>query len=243
MSTDESGRDEFGRYDGAYVLGALSPAERQEFENHLLRCADCARAVRELAGLPGLLSRVPLEDALMAPVEPPPDTLLPALVREVRRRQRQRRWLTGAAAAVAAAAVALGAVRVAGGLGQGAGLAGPPRPVGSSTSTVRPDPGAALTEVNPTLLAANVRFETMAWGTRLDLTCVYGDGGSYGAPDTPSYALVVRNRRGVSEQVATWQAVPGRTTTVMGAVSWNPDDIATVEVRTPDGRPLLRLSS
>ena len=48
----------FAHDDAAYVLGALSPAERLEFERHLGRCDDCTRAVRELAGLPGLLGRV-----------------------------------------------------------------------------------------------------------------------------------------------------------------------------------------
>jgi anti-sigma-K factor RskA len=53
MSTDE-----FALYDAAYVLGALSPADRREFEEHLKGCAACASAVGELAGLPGLMSKV-----------------------------------------------------------------------------------------------------------------------------------------------------------------------------------------
>ena len=44
--------------DGAYVLGSLSPTERKEFEQHLAGCKECARNVRQLAGLPGLLARV-----------------------------------------------------------------------------------------------------------------------------------------------------------------------------------------
>ena len=34
---------EFAHQDGAYVLGALSPAERREFEQHLAGCDECAR--------------------------------------------------------------------------------------------------------------------------------------------------------------------------------------------------------
>ena len=52
MSCDLADRD------ASYVLGALSPAERKEFEQHLAVCEGCARNVRELAGLPGLLARV-----------------------------------------------------------------------------------------------------------------------------------------------------------------------------------------
>ena len=79
MSTDE-----FALFDAAYVLGALSPADRREFEEHLKGCAACASAVGELAGLPGLMSKVS-EEQLTAEVEAPPETLLPSLARAVRR--------------------------------------------------------------------------------------------------------------------------------------------------------------
>ena len=46
---------------GSYVLGALSPEDRVAFERHLPGCPACAQSVRELAGLPGLLSRIPAE--------------------------------------------------------------------------------------------------------------------------------------------------------------------------------------
>jgi anti-sigma factor RsiW len=45
-------------WDGAYVLGSLSPTERREFEAHLDGCEPCSRSVRDLAGLPGLLGRI-----------------------------------------------------------------------------------------------------------------------------------------------------------------------------------------
>ena len=70
--------DEFATYDAAYVLGALSPADRRAFEIHLKGCAACAGSVGELAGLPGLMSRVSL-DQLTAEAEPLPETLLPSL--------------------------------------------------------------------------------------------------------------------------------------------------------------------
>ena len=34
--------DKFADWDAAYVLGALSPAERREFETHLASCAGIA---------------------------------------------------------------------------------------------------------------------------------------------------------------------------------------------------------
>jgi len=66
--------DEFAFYDAAYVVGALSPTDRREFEDHLKVCAACAFSVSELAGLPGLMSRVSI-DQLTAEAEPLPETL------------------------------------------------------------------------------------------------------------------------------------------------------------------------
>jgi anti-sigma factor RsiW len=48
---------------GAYVLGALVPAERDAFEKHLGECAICREEVAELAVLPGLLGRLDFETA------------------------------------------------------------------------------------------------------------------------------------------------------------------------------------
>lgn len=46
-------------WDGAYILGALSPADRLTYEAHLEQCLDCRESVAELGPLPGLLARVP----------------------------------------------------------------------------------------------------------------------------------------------------------------------------------------
>ena len=56
--------DRHAHWDAAYVLGALSAAERQEYEDHLTSCPSCRDAVAELAGMPGLLARVPTGEVL-----------------------------------------------------------------------------------------------------------------------------------------------------------------------------------
>lgn len=47
---------------GAYLLGALDPADRPEFERHLDTCPLCSAEMLRLAPLPGLLLRVTPED-------------------------------------------------------------------------------------------------------------------------------------------------------------------------------------
>jgi anti-sigma factor RsiW len=230
MSTDE-----FALYDAAYVLGALSPADRREFEDHLKGCAACASSVGELAGLPGLMSKVS-EDQLTAEVEAPPETLLPALARAVRRERGRRRMAVGTAAAAAACLIAVGAVAL-------TNSDSPTQPTVASPSTTPAGTASlALSAVVPTSVTASARLVDTAWGTRIDLTCSYKANGSAPAGGFP-YAMVVIDRSGVAQQVATWKAPPGRKLTVMGATSLARQDIASVEVRTLSGLAILRLST
>ena len=227
--------DEFALYDAAYVLGALSPAERREFEDHLKGCAACASSVGELAGLPGLMSQVSVEE-LTAEVEAPPETLLPSLARAVRRERARRRLTFGTAAVAAACLVAVGAVAL-------IGPDSPTRlPIAPSASTASGSANLTLSAVVPSPVTASARLVDMAWGTRIDLTCSYSAKGSYPAEGSP-YALVVIDRSGGEQQVATWSALPNRELTVLGASSLARRDIAAVEIRTLSGRAILRLST
>ena len=233
--------DKFAVHDAAYVLGALSPADRREFEDHLTVCAACASSVSELAGLPGLMSRVSI-DQLTAEPEPLPETLLPALARAVRRERGRRRLAVGSAAAAAACLIAVGAVAIT----QSDSPARPP--VASSTATPSGTANSsgtanlALTAVVPSPVTASARLVDMAWGTRIDLTCNYRTQGYYPASGIP-YAMVVIDRNGAAQQVATWKALPNRKLTVMGASSRARADIAAVEIRTLQGQTILRLST
>ncbi len=55
--------DPFRDWDAAYVLGMLSPDERRTYEDHLTECPPCSAAVAELAGMPGILSRLSADEA------------------------------------------------------------------------------------------------------------------------------------------------------------------------------------
>jgi hypothetical protein len=234
---------EFAHDDAAYVLGALPPAERLAFERHLATCADCARSVGQIAGLPGLLARVPLDVVESAPApEPLPDTLLPALLDEVRRGERRRRWLIGLAVAAAVATIAAASVAIVGTLGDDGGT-----PRAEPSATVSTAPPEEMTPLGDSGDVASVALTPVAWGTRLDLECrwVGGDGDEPGydhGDGSGSYALVVRSTQGDVQQVATWRALPGKTMRVTGATALDRDDIAAVEVRTADGRPAFELA-
>jgi hypothetical protein len=101
---------------GAYVLGALEPAEEERIRAHLAECSECAAAHAELEGLPQLLDLAVVagageEDPLPPAIE---ERVLDRFARErapeprARRRWRPRFALgVGGALAGAAAAVAL----------------------------------------------------------------------------------------------------------------------------------------
>ncbi|HEX3003553.1 MAG TPA: anti-sigma factor [Angustibacter sp.] len=230
----------YAHLDGAYVLGALAPGERQEFEQHLHDCPACAEAVQELAGLPGLLARVDadvLDDAPSAD-EHAPDTLLPSLVREVRHRRRRRTVVTAMLAAAAALVVAAAGV-AASQLGQPTDRRPAAAPTATATST---SAGRPMTAVQPAPMSARLAVQPVAWGTRLVLTCRY-DADDTGYGEAAEYALVVRTQDGRTEQVATWRALPGQQMELSGATSARAADIAAVEVRLTGGATVLRLQT
>lgn len=221
--------------DGAYVLGALAPEERVAFELHLPTCESCSRAVRDLAGLPGLLARVPVQvldpDELPMPV---PDTLLPGLVRRARRAQRRRTW---AIAGLAAAVVAVAGVSI--GVVIGNDDSGPPS--AGPTAGVTTAAPRQFTPVGTVPISGWVSLTRVGWGTRLDLTCSYADEHRYG--EKVGYTMFVTRKDGHSEQVASWSARPGKALHIAAATSADVDDIKSVDVRTVSGREVLRLVS
>ncbi len=228
---------DFAHDDAAYVLGALSPGGRLDFERHLDACEDCTRAVRELAGLPGLLGRVDASILEHPPAdEPLPDTLLPSLSREVRRTRRRRALVAVGSAAAALVAVIVPVV---------AWQAGGDSP-STEVPVTNPSPdGLVARDMDPVgdvPVRASLTMEEVTWGTRLGLTCTYDpDSVGHQLPPAVDYTLFVRTRDGRAERVGSWRSVGGKTMQLMAATAAGRDDIASVEVRTPDGRVVLRL--
>ncbi len=209
--------DRYAEWDAAYVLGSLSSAERLEYEAHLSECDDCATAVRELAGMPGVLGRLDPASATALRDLPgdPTDEETPRLgtVAHLARRVHRRRRATALAGA---AAVVLAAV---GGAFAGNLIPGTPGP---QAEQVR------LTPVGESEVTARLTASAVPWGTKLAWSCDYeADSGRYG-PTT--YRLVVTTRAGQDSTVATWSAHGDGASGLAAATSIPRSDIRSVEI-------------
>lgn len=210
--------------DGAYVLGALSPAERTAYESHLAGCEPCATAVARLAPVPGLLGRV--DPAALNP-QPAGRARLPELLRIVARQQRRRTWVYRwrlAVAALAAAVLAVAGTAVWSGLAGGG--AGPDEPM------VAMEPVAAEVPV-----AAQVAMASTAGGTTVWMDCQYPPV-AYVVP-ARTFRLVALGADGSTEQLASWSAAPGDEVSMTGLTRYSGDDLVRIELRGPTGTVLL----
>ena len=217
----------FAEWDAAYVLGALSAADRAEYEAHLAQCSACRAAIAELAPMPGLLSRVAPEraESLLRSTDaeaPAPEHRARLLSLAAARSRRRRR--AGVAGLAAAAVIVVAAVAV---------------PVVSSQLRP-PSTTVALEQVIDAPLEASVTLTDVAWGTRIDMTCDYGAEG-----DAPTegwaYALVVVGHDGTESVLSTWRAHPGTTARLSAGTELPASGISAVEIRAVDsGRVLMR---
>lgn len=203
---------------GAYLLGALEPAEAGIFERHLESCADCRKELDELASVPALLDELPLPDAVAllataaaggtAPAAAGPESnavprqLLDGLA--ARRRRARHQWLAALAAA-AAAGLALG-------IQAGPLLNQPARP--DASYSVQASSGLQIT----------VGLARKTWGTELAL-----DGRSLPAEGT--FSLWVKDRDGGEDRACSWTATPSGRVRITGAIPLQLANIGSVEMR------------
>ena len=239
----ESHEDPYVRWDAAYVLGAMSPSDRREYEAHLAHCALCSQAVSELAGMPGLLALITPEEAFgtlpgnaaPADAETPAPRVLTQLVGTVQRRRRHRRAATALAAAAAVIAVAVPV---------GVLVTQDRTPAAPVTAMPVPDhtTEAVFTPVVPTTITASASVASTSWGTVVFVECSYEDtwpgDGRYGA-DTEGYALTVTDRTGIVTTLATWTGEAGTTVRPTATTSLPVDAIASIDVRSDDDHEVL----
>jgi hypothetical protein len=219
-----SAHERFIEWDAAYVLGALTAADRRAFEDHLEDCEPCRRAVAQLAPTVGLLSRITREDAER--LDDGPDgsarSGLVSLARERARRRRRTTWLVAAAAAV----LVVAAVAV---------------PVELATLASVPTTSFALQDVADVPLEASVRLTDVDWGTRIELDCRYPDVYATDVPEGGwTYTLAVVAADGSDATVSTWRAEPGTSARLSAGTALTVGDIRAIEIRTAGGAVLMR---
>lgn len=215
-----SSHEELQRSLGSYVLGALEPAERAEVEAHVAGCRACAQELATFAGLPGLLSRVPLEQAVTAPPEPSPSTLprlLAAVELERRGRDRRlRRWQVAAGGLAAVAALVVGVMFV-------------PPLVDRGGEERRLVASAAMA-------SGTVELESRPWGTAVRLRL-------QGLPRSGSYTAWATDAAGGRTAVATWSGTESGEVDVNGAASLRLDAVRSISVAADERGPVLTFES
>ena len=201
---------------GAYLVGSLDPAERAEVEQHLATCTDCLSEMAELAPLPGVLGRIDAAEARDRLLTPSPDLLSRALAaideHEQKERRRLLRWKTAAAAA-AVVAVLAGAL---------------PQLI---TKGAEDTPMAVMAGVTAAGMGS---MHQRAWGTAVHLELT-------GLPPASGYRAYATARDGRTEVAANWGASPDGRATVVGTTAIPRNELASIQIRTVDGRPLLTL--
>jgi hypothetical protein len=223
--------DRFATYDAAYLLGALTPPDRSEYEAHLAECPDCRRAVGQLAGMPGLLAALTLDEARAAGEPGPelPETLLPRLMAEVQRTRFRRRMTTALVGVAAAAVLAIALV---------VGIQGSRDETGDTATP--PAVAQRMVALSPDVpIRATARLYDQDWGTRIVVTCIYRGGHEW--PDELPYTMVVVDKSGAVQHISSWEAKAGAPIVVDGSTSVARSQIASVQVRTSNDTPILTL--
>lgn len=216
-----NGHQELQHLLGGYVLGGLSAADRHRLEEHLPDCAECRAELTRFAVVPGLLQLAAMNGLDPEPEPATPPVSLPRLLaaaKATRRRRRRRQLLAAAATMVVLASAVFG--------------------FWLSQRPPKPPPSTPLAAVETQAAAqppsGQVILESKEWGTQMRLTIYYGT--------EPMEALsawaVAAN--GHQEQAASWLTPEDGRCYVIGATSIKRDELARVDIRTPDGRTVLR---
>jgi hypothetical protein len=224
-----------------YVLGALSPAERAEYQQHLASCPTCQAEVSDLAVLPGLLGRLDTAAAEATggasfradPAGDGTPDSLPAVLNAARRRRSRdtarRRWQTVAASLVAAALAVVAMIGLRGML------------PGTSTTT---DPSANLVAMHrtwsPWPLSAEIALRAVGDRTEIRMHCHY-DAAPAHEPGSERYTfrLFSISKAGVAQEVSAWSASFGDDMTFMTTADVRTSDIGRVELRKDDGAAVI----
>jgi len=236
------GADPFEYDDAAYVLGALDSESRAAFESHLAGCAACPARVAALQRVADVLasggdearealalSPAVIANPAVAAAGSPPAGLVRGsdrvaeLARQVERRRRRVRWLTGGFGAAAAAAVAALVVVLA---------------VPAASPAVE---GRQMTATGAAAISATAAITAKPWGSEITIDCRYAGGSRYVSGDV--YTLEVVDRAGRSRPIGSWSLGKGSQARFTSGTALPPGQIGAVTVVTSDGTVVLRLAA
>ena len=201
---------------GAYVFGALDPAERIDVDEHLAHCPDCRSELSEIAEMPALLGRLSEAEAAEGLEGDPPPTMLADLLDHVttQRRRRQRRALVAVAAALL---VAVG----------GSGFV-------ASQLTGKRDAAEVSTATAAGGISATAGLRPAASRTAISLSI-------RGVPAGLHCRLVAVDRDGREQVVSEWQVDYAGAAQVQAFADVPPDRLAMLRVSTVGGLGLANL--
>ncbi|WP_030440638.1 zf-HC2 domain-containing protein [Actinoplanes subtropicus] len=225
--------DDLRRLLGGYLLGGLDDADTDRLDAHLRDCDECRDELERLAPVPELLQRLPdaqraFPGGAQAPISMsarPTAENVEGLLRRMRaERSRENRiarvrWLAAAAVVVVAAVIGIGVIR-----GNRE----------TTTPSVLPSPQlvtAQFEAAEGSGLAGEAVLTPKTWGVSvaLDVTKLRGEG---------PFLCQVRSMHGEVEQAAAWGPTPSGNAKVIGASSFQIDDVQSVTVADHDGHPL-----
>ncbi|HEV2346584.1 MAG TPA: zf-HC2 domain-containing protein [Actinocrinis sp.] len=229
---------------GAYLLGALDPAESDRVAVHLAACSSCRSEYGELSEMLPLLASVSEMEAVNGPVRPEPAVLGRVLESTNRQlhdasvqpepRRRRKLWPGRSTRSLRTRIVlaASAAVLVVGGVGAGMVMSAaqslPPGSWTATTITNRATSGYAghidaTVDVSPSTHGSSIHL-------RMD-----------DVPAGYTCTMVVIGTAGQREATGTWKANAGGSFAIPGWTSLAPDMISSIQVDLPNGNTLLTL--
>ncbi|MFI1994634.1 anti-sigma factor family protein [Actinoplanes sp. NPDC020271] len=221
-------RCEDGHDDAAYVLGALSPAERAAYERHLATCSFCREAVADLSRVPDMLDRLDADEfaRLLDPglTDRPPERSY-SVTSPHPAAPRSKTFPVRVLSTVAAVLLIVM-------LGGGVTLWLMNRPAAGSGAG---GPAVAMTAVDPqTPITATIRTIGTSGGTKVEMVCSYD---ASGKPYT--FRLIAYGPDDQSEQLGSWTPEPGAEFPMQGVTHFAVGSIDHLDLVRFDGKIML----
>ena len=207
--------DSYREWDAGYVLGALSADERLEFERHLEKCERCRASLAELAGIPGILAKLPVAEAIAVASVPEkqerelafPELGIVQRLAGLEVRRSKMRTMTLAIAAAAVVVVLLGGLW--------------------ASNVFAPSAQShEMLALGQNVVTAQLSVMPEEYGSRIVWSCQYS--AAWG--DKCSYDLVVIDTAGAATTVASWSSA-GDASGLTATTAIPASSIRSVEIR------------